>query len=229
MISIGCSARPRMTLAAKIAPTVVRRSIARYAPSPRISDCMARRKNLIRLAKAAARSVATALAARLRVAVAAPAAGQPGDHAEGGHDLGVAEARLGEGEALGARVVAFAQRPAGQRLVRQGQADQERGGPQRERAEQGVEHEDDGDVERRPGKIEHRLQAAARHELAQRVEIAERLAAQPAVAACRDRCRDQAVGEDGVQPQAGAAEQARAHQVEGGERPNRDQAGPATA
>ena len=39
-------------------PTVVKRSITRYAPIPKISDCIAKRKNRIKLVVVAARSLA---------------------------------------------------------------------------------------------------------------------------------------------------------------------------
>ena len=87
--------------------------------------------------------------------------------------------------------------------------------PSAKKPSSGMQQEDDADVDRRPRQVEDRVDAGAGDELAEGVEIAQRLAACGAVVERSiDGRRHNTAGEHTVEPDAGAGEHAGADRIE---------------
>ena len=124
----------------------------------------------------AARSLAIDLPLEHPVAVATPALQQAGHHAHGLHHLGVAQAHLGEAVVARRRSLASASGACTSHWSSSAMRNQRDRRRQRKRAEQRMQQEDDDDIDRRPGQIEDGMDAGAGNELAEGVEVAQRLA-----------------------------------------------------
>jgi len=87
-----------------------------------------------------------------------------------------------------------------------------------------VQHKDHGNVNRRPGKIEDRMDAHAGNELAEGVEIAQQLAARATetCGAVNDRSHD-AGGDRLVEANAGSGQHTGANGIQPGQRQERHQ------
>ena len=87
-----------------------------------------------------------------------------------------------------------------------------------------MQQENDQDVDRRPGQIEHGVDAGAGDELPEGVEIAQHLARRRrALAGALHGGGEHAPGQQSVEAHARPREYARAHDVEAGERDERHQ------
>ncbi len=172
------------------------------------------------LCMVAARSLADDLALDHAGAVAAPALQQPADHAHRLDDLGIAQAHLGEAVILGSRARWL--RSSGPRTSHSlisAMMTSSTARAEREEAEHRMQQENDADIDRRPRQIENGVNAAAGDELAERVEVAQQLAAAtPKAAELLDGGRNHAPGHQPVEPHAGAGEHPGAHHVEPRER-----------
>ena len=168
---------------------------------------------------------ARSLAATWR-AIPAPSPQQAFCHAHRAHHLGIAQAHLGEAVVARGRLAGFRQWWLNDQLVEQRHQHKKNGAPQRERAECRVQDEDDSDIDRRPGKIENRMDAHAGDKLAEGIEIAQQLAAR-AAETCRaiDDRRHDPSGDLLVEADAGPCQHASTHRIEPGEREESDQQG----
>ena len=147
-------------------------------------------------------------------AITAPPLQQAVGHAHRAHHLGVAQAHFGEAVVARSRLVGLGDRPPDDPFVDERHHDKQDRASQRKCAERRVQDEYHRDIDRRPGKIEDRMDSHAGDELAEGVEIAQQLAARAGHARrAVDNCRHDAGGDSLVEANAGARQDARAHHV----------------
>ena len=185
---------------------------------------MERRRKRTRLALFAARSLATTCRSSARLRSLIPALQQAGHHAHGPHHLGVAQAHVGEGVVARRRGTRLRHRALHAPLAEDGQGNEHDRRRQRKRAEQRMQEENDEDIDRRPGQIEDGMDARPGDELPEGVEIAQGLARRRRALGGRFHGRrEHAPGHLPVEAHARPREHARAHEVEAGERDEREE------
>ena len=160
----------------------------------------------------------------IAVAVAAPALQQAADHAHRLNHLGIAQAHLGEAVIPRAASLASVSGPRTSHSLTSAMRSSSTARAEREQAEKRMQQEDDADIDRRPRQVEDGVDAGAGDELAEGVEVAQRLAARtatpPNISTVAATTRPASSRSSRT---LGARQDPRAHDVEPGERAEGDQ------